>query len=491
MSIEDAARKPRTQRMRVSRRPRRISRWVPAEVKGWVSRRGWPEVLVVGALAAALLVIANPRQPTTVHGRQNSATLFADDSFDQTDWTLDLRVNQPASQGTAFKLTQGGNPGAFRQVTHRLASGTPMNGSSLVSLHKRTDAVYDPAVSGPIDALCYREDAFILEGHGQGQSTGVALWQGGEVFFHGTGPTYMPPDWLTIEATALVAADFDRLAPPLERDAARHPDFTASGPPITFGFYRSNTTYGEGWQIVGAIDNWRVGVNSTCYGLPTPPTATPEPSALYLPIALKELCDSTTQRIDVALVIDASSSMAEHTRAGQPKFDAAVSASRAFLDLLDLGSPNGNQAAIVVFNRDAWIRAPLTGDRAVLDRALTGIALAQQSRIDRAFAVGAAALADVRRRRVGNRPALVLLSDGRADPAHAKAALSDAARAKASGVSVFTVGLGEDMDTETLIAIASRPEYFHGAADADDLAAILAEVSRTLPCPLDAFWSRR
>jgi hypothetical protein len=50
------------------------------------------------------------------------------------------------------------------------------------------------------------------------------------------------------------------------RDGAVHPDFTATGAPIEFGFFRANSNGpgGHSYRIVGAIDNWRVQVNPAC-----------------------------------------------------------------------------------------------------------------------------------------------------------------------------------------------------------------------------------
>jgi len=219
-----------------------------------------------------------------------------------------------------------------------------------------------------------------------------------------------------------------------------------------------------------------------------PPTALPRP--IYLPLALHLRCDPAQQRVDVALVLDASSSMGELTRSGRPKIDAALDAARAFLDLLALDdpsnpgppNPDGDQAAIVAFHADAWLLAPLTDDRAALDTALDAVALGQQTRLDRAVAVGAQALSDVSRRRPGNLPVLVLLTDGRANPVPVDVAITEAATAKAAGVTLFTIGLGDDLDADALAAMASTPAGFLRAPDAEDLAAVYAQVARSIPC---------
>jgi len=221
------------------------------------------------------------------------------------------------------------------------------------------------------------------------------------------------------------------------------------------------------------------------------PSPTAEPRPIYMPLALHERCDPTQQRIDVALVIDASTSMNEPTRLGRPKIAAALEAARAFLDLLSLEGPSSDQAAIVAFNAQAQLLAPLTNDRAALEAALDAITLAQQTRLDLAVAAGAEALADGTRRRSTNQQVLVLLTDGRANPVPVEAAVEQAALAKAADITLFTIGLGEDLDAEGLAAMASTPSGFLRAPDAEDLAEAYGEVARSIPCPASAWWGGR
>jgi uncharacterized DUF497 family protein len=86
---------------------------------------------------------------------------------------------------------------------------------------------------------------------------------------------------------------------------------------------------------------------------------------------------------------------------------------------------------------------------------------------------------------------MVVLTDGRANPVPISAAEDEAARAKGAGVVLFTVGLGHDLDTEALARMASRPGYFHLAADAEALVRIYRAIAVAIPCPSNAFWGRR
>lgn len=217
-----------------------------------------------------------------------------------------------------------------------------------------------------------------------------------------------------------------------------------------------------------------------------PPTRTPD--ALHLPLVVVESCVPTQRHVDVALVLDASSSMGDPTSVGRSKLAAAVDAARTFLDQLNLAG--GDQAAVVTFNTDANLLAPLTKDRAALDSALSGITTAQFTRIDLGLAVARTELASPRHR-AGNTPVLILLTDGRANPVPVSVAEAEARAAKDAGVAVFTIGLGVDLDEAALVAMASRPSYAFTAVDGEQLSAIYREIAVTIPCPTGAFWGRR
>ncbi len=211
------------------------------------------------------------------------------------------------------------------------------------------------------------------------------------------------------------------------------------------------------------------------------PTPTPKPRPAYLPLALHEPpCAVEAPRIDVVLVIDASSSMLELTRAGRAKIDAARAAARLFLDQLDLPT---DQAAIVAFNASAALAQPLTGDRAALHEALDGIQTAQFTRIDLGIRAAQAELTSPRRR-PGHRPAMVVLTDGRNNPEPVASAVAAAAAAKAAGMRVFTIGLGDDIEADALAEMASAPDDFFVAPDGEDLAAIYRAIAGAVkPCP--------
>jgi Mg-chelatase subunit ChlD len=160
------------------------------------------------------------------------------------------------------------------------------------------------------------------------------------------------------------------------------------------------------------------------------------------------------------------------------KLDAARSAARAFLD--NLGLPQ-DQAAVLPFNHDATVTQSLTGDRAALERAITGIASGAGTRIDLGLAAARRELAGPSRRS-GNVAVVVLLTDGQPDGGTADAARDEARRLAAAGATLFTIGLGANADGALLSQLAGDPSRYHYAPGAEALSAIYRSVAWSLPC---------
>jgi Mg-chelatase subunit ChlD len=221
-------------------------------------------------------------------------------------------------------------------------------------------------------------------------------------------------------------------------------------------------------------------------------TAIVTPAALYLPLALRERCERDKQDIDVALVVDASTSMRdERTSTGRTKLEAAIEAAGAFATSLTLPL---DQAAVIAFNSDAHLVQTLTGRQAEIDAALSSIPglVRQQTRIDRGIEVAHEELKSARSR-PGNQAVLILLTDGLANPEPASTAVRRAQTAKNDRITVFTIGLGRDdqLNVVELREMASRPEYFYRAPDGEDLLAIYRTIAVEIPCPAPGFWGQR
>ncbi len=217
-------------------------------------------------------------------------------------------------------------------------------------------------------------------------------------------------------------------------------------------------------------------------------TATLIPQPVYLPLSLREVPCTRTQPADVVLVMDASTSMEEPAGDGRTKIEAARSAAVAFIELLQLDVDD--QAAIIAFNSDARIVIGLSGDGDALVSALDGITTASQTCLVCGLeAAGEALQSDSRI--IANQPVVILLTDGRSNPSPASEAVDEAARLKADGVVIFTIGLGAELDDAALTAIASKPSFAFRASDGTALEEIYREIAVTLPGPADCYWGRR
>jgi hypothetical protein len=228
-------------------------------------------------------------------------------------------------------------------------------------------------------------------------------------------------------------------------------------------------------------------------GTSTPrPAATPTPVSLYLPLALGEQCTPGTLSVDVALVIDASTTMRRDlTTAGRTKLEAAIEAATFFVREMSLPS---DQAAVVVFNDTAEVVQPLTGRRADVELALRRIPwlVREQTRIDLGITKAHGELMSVRRNPV-NDPVLILLTDGLANPVPASVAVQRADGAKAVHITIFTIGRGQAtaLNVVELAQMASRPEYFYRAPDGEDLQGIYRTIAVEIPCPASQYWGGR
>jgi len=217
------------------------------------------------------------------------------------------------------------------------------------------------------------------------------------------------------------------------------------------------------------------------------PSATPKPpSDIYLPYAIREPrpkpCIPSEQTVDVAIVIDTSDSMLELTATGRTKMSAAVDAGIILANLLKLDA-GGDQVTVIGFNRQVFLLTPLSGSSADVLGALAALpgTQARGTRIDLAVRAALEQLTGPGRR-PQNSAAMVLLTDGRHD-GPSEEVLADAARLRAAGVIVHTVGLGSDVDGDFLRAVASEPEYYHVAPEAEGLEDIYRRIADVIPCP--------
>jgi len=235
---------------------------------------------------------------------------------------------------------------------------------------------------------------------------------------------------------------------------------------------------------------------------PPTPTATPTAWFAYLPWSerLVEVCKPTEISTDVVVILDLSTSMSRETRGERSKREAAIEAARTFAGLLDFEPDERgkrDQMGVVGFNDTAWTEIGLSSDLEGINGALDRLPakVAQGTRLDLALLQGQTAL-DTSERIDGNRPVLILLTDGlpnrvpTPEPSgtQEETVLAAAAAAKRAGTRIFTIGLGlsDDVFHSLLEDAASDPRDFYFAPDGEDLAGIYRQIAgRIIECPDD------
>lgn len=206
----------------------------------------------------------------------------------------------------------------------------------------------------------------------------------------------------------------------------------------------------------------------------TPTRRPPRPTVAYLPFLSRNLCLPKDSRLgaDIMLVIDTSSSM------DGGKLAAAILAAQGFIEQVDA---RRDRVGLVSFAADARREYVLTSDLAAVSRALGGMLGGVGTRIDRGLEE---ALLELDRRARADSPrVIVLLSDGVPAGGSEERTRRLAFEARASGVTVFTVGLGTDADGPFLRGLARSPAHYAFAPSPGDLTGIYRRIAASLPCP--------
>ena len=229
------------------------------------------------------------------------------------------------------------------------------------------------------------------------------------------------------------------------------------------------------------------------------PTRDRSPSPIYVPIVQRPLsCGDVRRPVDVAMVVDRSTSMARPiVEDGRSKDDAAIEAAGLFVGELAL-RPGGvaplDRVALVGFNDDAWVEQRLENRRSLVLLGLETLSLrsAHGTRLDRAFDAGLSALtADTLVDDEDGLPArsrvLILLTDGLPNRVPTPSpsgrqedtVLARAAAAREAGVTIYTIGLGApgDVSEELLSAAAGDPRRYFRSPTVEDLGAIYLEIA--------------
>ena len=187
--------------------------------------------------------------------------VFSDSEFAEADWELTVLMDGPGGTITATQVISGGNPGAYRNVTHVLNAPERGRRSRVVGLHLPIGASYDPQLEGPIASIDYSQDALGIAIVGAGMRTTPLILQDGNAY-QTLGSLVTQPVWTTVSPSGLTEVDFALIRPNLSVDFSVHPDFSESGAPLRLGFTSSNSTGSNccGFRMVAGIDNWSISI---------------------------------------------------------------------------------------------------------------------------------------------------------------------------------------------------------------------------------------
>jgi len=185
-----------------------------------------------------------------------------DGTFNDGDWDTVVEVRglpNGTGSGTAQQVLNGGrNGGAYREimVTRDPNSAGQDNSTRLYSFAtSHPNQPYDPFIMGAIESI----DISLWGkqfGGGSGGTVLPAVRQGGNVYASIVGQSVPDQDWALKSFAGLTESDFIIVGSP-----ASHPDFSAAGQPLEFGFgYVASTPSDQTVTRTVGFDDWSLTV---------------------------------------------------------------------------------------------------------------------------------------------------------------------------------------------------------------------------------------
>jgi Mg-chelatase subunit ChlD len=200
----------------------------------------------------------------------------------------------------------------------------------------------------------------------------------------------------------------------------------------------------------------------------------------YLPVGLTEKVKHGFRKSDIVLVMDTSTSMA-----GEKLRAATIAAG----DFGAIALKEDNRVALVSFNSDAKLELQLTADPIRVMKAMAQLRVSAGTRIDKGLEVALDELDRVAGTTTRS-PVLIVLTDG-LQTDEPERTIDVAADALVSGIELYAIGLGGDVDEDFLRMLVGKPERAYFAPTAEDLAEVYRTIVREIPCQPDDYWGRR
>lgn len=202
---------------------------------------------------------------------------FSDDTVDAAAYDI-VQLHTDPSVNLSIASTGAGNPGSALALTFSNGGGSVNLLSTVGFIHKGFS--WNPAVDGALASVDFSNDRYIDGGDAFINTNLVTfsralLRQNGQYFLAALLDVGQPRQaWYTNGATGLDALDFVGFDPFTGlTDASLHPDFSAAGGTLGFGFLNRFTLSVNGPYDLDALfayDNIRVHVNVDAGALPEP-----------------------------------------------------------------------------------------------------------------------------------------------------------------------------------------------------------------------------
>ncbi|MCB0209945.1 MAG: cadherin-like domain-containing protein [Anaerolineae bacterium] len=239
------------------------------------------KILFIGIIVGSTILAATltgQAAPVLEPAALASPIIISDNTFNPADWQVYDVINQGGGSYQVRQETNGGNPGAYRWI-EQVVPPVPTGQVYQISLtHLYLGANYDPASQGAIATLDYSESVRIVASNNPQpfvRSIPIVV-QGGRIY-RATAflDSFATASWESLSLSGLDEQDFIAFD-----DANAHPDFSAQGQPISFGFFRglSRTQTApaipanQNLTLQHGIDNWQVTITPMASGN-NPPVA--------------------------------------------------------------------------------------------------------------------------------------------------------------------------------------------------------------------------
>jgi len=188
-------------------------------------------------------------------------------------------------------------------------------------------------------------------------------------------------------------------------------------------------------------------------------------------------CPSVSEKADIVLVVDRSNSMSDSGKIGQARLAVA--------DFIDVVMPRNQpdqrvfQVGMVMFQNQPELLAPLSFDRNAVLNQIPKLEPAGGTNIADALELGMTEVLGPAHR-PDAKPIIVLLTDGVPFNNTRMLTVDVADRVRDAGITVYAIGLGQDVDPNLLRLVARRPELYFFAPSASELAAVFTGIAKRI-----------